>query len=219
MDKGKGGSLKEILAYYNTRAAELSAAYNAVDRRAVHKNLLALLPQDQPLDILDIGAGSGADAAMFATQGHRVVAVEPADNLRNIAIKTFDNKKIEWISDVLPELAEVRALRRQFNAITAVGVLQYLDKESRAKSLNTTFNLLAKGGVLEVFYPTPSSREYQFTIDDNELRDAVQLFNQENAAGARIEIVSQSLTPDKMNRKALNGAPLQFQETLIRRVI
>src|SRR3990172_871011 len=97
----------KVLKYYNDRAGALSTVYDALNREQVHADLLSLLPKNRKLKVLDVGAGSGADAKMFAQAGHDVVAVEPAKKLREIAKKSFKNKKIKWISDQLPQLKKV----------------------------------------------------------------------------------------------------------------
>ena len=88
--------------YFNARAEALFAHYTGIDRRKVHADLLSLLPPylshakhaGPVLNVLDIGAGSGIDAALFAGLGHNVVAAEPAEKLRALAMKTFIDKNI-----------------------------------------------------------------------------------------------------------------------------
>lgn len=209
---------KPALDYFNTKAKELAEQYNALDREKVHADLLEYLPEGRVLDVLDIGAGSGVDADMFAHMGHRVMAVEPAEDLLRLAKKRFKNKNIEWNTDALPELMEAGRDGRQFDVITAVGVLQYLDKDSRSKSLKTIFSLVAQDGVVEIQYPTPASREHQYSIDDDEMADFVQGFNKSSATGSRFEIVMDKKIPDHTGRKALDGSELAFKTLLIRRV-
>lgn len=209
---------KPALDYFNTKAKELAAQYNALDREKVHADLLGHLPEGRTLDVLDIGAGSGADANMFAEKGHRVVAAEPAEGLLNLAKETFTNKNIEWNADVLPELKEAGRDGRRFDVITAVGVLQYVDKDLRGKSLKTIFSLTAKDGVIEIQYPTPASREHQFSIDDDEIADFVKAFNKASGTRSYFEIIMDKKIPDHTGRKALDGSDLSFKTLLIRRV-
>ncbi len=209
---------KPAIDYFNDRAEALAAQYNQLDRQKVHADLLANLPAGEGLRVLDIGAGSGADANMFAGLGYQVVATEPADKLREIGIKTFPDKNIEWNADVLPQLPQVSAQGKAFDIVSAVGVLQYLDEDSRAKSLKTIFSLVAPNGVVDIQYPVPASREHQFTIRKNEIADFVQAFNQAAGATAQFSIVIDKEIPDHTGRKALDGSELFFKTIVLRRL-
>lgn len=204
--------------YFNDRADALAAQYNQLDRQKVHADLLANLPKGEGLRVLDIGAGSGVDANMFASLGYSVVATEPAEKLREIGIKTFVNKKIEWNDDVLPQLPQVVTRGGVFDIVSAIGVLQYLDKEDRRKSLKTIFSLVAVGGAVDIQYPVPASREHQFTIEKNEIADFVQAFNRAAGATAEFSIVIDKEIPDHTGRKALDGSDLFFKTMVLRRL-
>ncbi len=208
---------KPAIDYFNDRAEELARQYNALDRAKVHADLLAALPPGQPLRVLDIGAGSGADAAMFADLGHTVTAAEPADTLAKIGKEVFKNKNIKWNADVLPEMKATTQAGEVFDVVTSVGVLQYVDQENRASSLSKMFSLAAKGGHVEIQYPTPASREHQYSISHNEIADAVKAFNQAAAPSDGIFIVMDKTIPDFSGRKALDGSDLSFRTVILRR--
>jgi protein-L-isoaspartate O-methyltransferase len=61
--------------WYDAHASDLVGRYEAVDAANLHNWLRGLLP-DTPGTVLDIGAGSGRDAAWFSAQGYDVIAVE-----------------------------------------------------------------------------------------------------------------------------------------------
>lgn len=209
---------KPAIDYFNNRANALAAQYNQLDRQKVHADLLANLPAGEGLRVLDIGAGSGADANMFASLGYSVVASEPAEKLREIGVKTFKDKKIEWNDDVLPQLAHATGRGGAFDIVSAVGVLQYLDEEDRRKSLKTIFSHVAVGGAVDIQYPVPASREHQFTIGKNEIADFVQSFNQAAGATAQFSIVIDKEIADHTGRKALDGSDLFFKTMVLRRL-
>lgn len=207
---------KPAIDYFNEKAEALAGQYNALDRAKVHADLLALLPEGKALDVLDVGAGSGADAHMFAGRGHRVVASEPAEKLLDLAKKTFSNSGIEWNADTLPEMQASSADNRRYDVVTAVGVLQYLDEETRPKALSKMFSVVSKNGYVEIQYPTPASREHQFSIPDNEVADFVAAFNKSSATQFKVA-VDKSI-PDHTGRKALDGSPLFFKTLVLQRI-
>lgn len=203
--------------YFNEKAEGLAAQYNALDREKVHADLLAQLPENAVLRVLDIGAGSGADAHMFAVRGHQVVATEPAQKLLEIAQKTFKDKNIEWNADTLPELNVTTKGGQEFDVVTAVVVLQYMDEKDRPKALAKMFSLVAQNGFIEIQYPTPASREHQFSIPGNEVEDFLDAFNRSSSA-SRFKVVVDKLIPDHTGRKALDGADLFFKTLVLQRV-
>src|SRR5271166_5499625 len=61
---------------YAEEAEALIEQYEKLSFADVHRQVLHLIPT-APGRVLDIGSGTGRDAAAFATMGHEVVAVEP----------------------------------------------------------------------------------------------------------------------------------------------
>ena len=76
--------------------------------------------------------------------------------------------------------------------------------------------LLNDGGLLEIQYPTPPSREYQFPVGAGEITDFVKKFNQSAKGKARLEIVQRKNVKDFSGRKALDGSELYFNTTIIK---
>lgn len=210
MSRNKAG-----IDFFNTHAADLAAQYNALDREAVHRDILEKLPP-HPLRIFDIGAGSGADAFMFATKGHHVIASEPAATLRQLAQKAFPHPHISWTSATLPRLRCKYRQKDFYDLVTLVGVIQYLDANDRQKALQTMSEITSHNGLIEIQYPTPASRLHQYNVDAIEIRDFVLEFNNK-AKGSRLEIIHDNVTPDLHGRKALNGSPLSFVSIIIKK--
>ena len=71
--------------WYEKHAREVAATYEAVDAEDMLYWLQDFLPAKGGR-ILDVGAGSGRDAAWLADQGFQVVAVEPSPAMRSIAL-------------------------------------------------------------------------------------------------------------------------------------
>jgi SAM-dependent methyltransferase len=134
-------------AGYAREAPALLAAYEAIAVEDVHRPVWHLLPTD-PGRLLDIGAGTGRDAAHFAAMGHRVVAVEPVDELRDGARRLHPSPRIEWLKDGLPALAHLRARGETFDAVLATAVWMHLDEGQRAEAMPNVASLVAPGGML-----------------------------------------------------------------------
>jgi SAM-dependent methyltransferase len=73
--------MSDPVSAYDRRATELAKLYDSLPFEQAHAASLDLIP-DRPGLVLDVGAGSGRDAAWFAGRGWDVVAVEPAEGMR-----------------------------------------------------------------------------------------------------------------------------------------
>jgi protein-L-isoaspartate O-methyltransferase len=67
---------------YAEAADELVERYESISFADCHRPVLHLIPR-LPGRILDIGAGTGRDAAALAEMGHTVLAVEPTAAFRD----------------------------------------------------------------------------------------------------------------------------------------
>ncbi len=208
----------KAVQYFNDRADALSLQYNSLDRARAHAGLIELLPKLEKLEMLDVGAGSGADAALYAEMGHDVVAVEPAWKLRNIAKKMFRNGRIKWIADKLPNLELVQASGQKFDVVYCANALQYLKKKDRRLSLVRMLSFLKDGGLLEIQHPYPPSREYQFLIDSNEIKDFVKQYNESISKHSCLKILREICFKTFDTRKALDGSELYYKTVIIKRL-
>jgi hypothetical protein len=80
--------------------------------------------------------------------GHRVVAVEPTDELRTGAMALHPSPRIEWIDDSLPDLRLLRARHEAFDAVMLSAVWMHLDERQRQDAMPTIASLTRVGGVL-----------------------------------------------------------------------
>src|SRR6202790_5691519 len=116
---------------YADEAEELSRCYESIPFADAHRAVLHLMPT-APSRVLDIGSGTGRDAAWFAAQGHRVVAVEPTDAMRLPAMALHPSPRIEWLDDSLPDLALLRKSGEKFDVVMLTAGWMDLDAQQRA---------------------------------------------------------------------------------------
>ena len=134
---------------YSQQAERFFAQYQSVRFADVHRSWLAHLSK-QPGFAMDVGAGSGRDAAALADMGWDVLAVEPSPGLRHLGEQATAGKNIQWLDDALPELGKVRALGYRFNLILLSAVWMHLKAADRERAFRILTELLAPGGMLVI---------------------------------------------------------------------
>jgi SAM-dependent methyltransferase len=139
--------VSDSTAGYAREASDLLKRYEAMSVEDLHRPVWHLIPTT-PSRLLDIGAGTGRDAAAFAAMGHQVVAVEPVDELREGAKTLHPSPRIEWLADGLPALALLRARGETFDVVLSTAVWMHLDAAQRAEAMPAVASLVRPGGVL-----------------------------------------------------------------------
>src|SRR4051794_37024654 len=119
-----------------------------------------LIPK-QPCRVLDIGAGTGRDAAGFAALGHQVVAVEPTEEMRRGAVALHPSPLIEWLDDSPPGFLRLRGGDEQFDVVMLTAVWMHLDEQQRRRAIPNLAMLVGSGGVMAMTLrhgPVPPGR-------------------------------------------------------------
>ena len=155
---------------YTEEADALTRLYESVRFVDVHGPVRHLLPT-VPSDVLDIGAGTGRDAAALVGMGHRVVAVEPTAAFRDRAALLHPSPPLEWIEDYLPRLDRVMARGGRFDVGMLTAVWTHLDLPQRQEAMPRVASLLRPGGVLLMTLrhgPAPPGRRRFFETSADE---------------------------------------------------
>jgi SAM-dependent methyltransferase len=132
---------------YAEEAPELLKGYESISFADTHRLVMHLIPTS-PSRVLDIGSGTGRDAAGFAALRHLVVAVEPTEELRHGAMALHPSPMIEWLDDSLPDLAAIRARGEEFDVVMLTAVWMHLDGLQRRRAMPNVAALVRNGGVM-----------------------------------------------------------------------
>ncbi len=145
---------------YHRHAVRFADQYERLNPADLNRPWSDLLPPP-PSDVLDVGAGSGRDAAWLADLGHRVTAVEPAAGLRREAQRRHTGSAIHWIDDRLPSLETVQKEETAFTLILLSAIWMHIPPEERPLSLETLARLTRPDGFLVIilrYGPSPDER-------------------------------------------------------------
>ncbi|MDO9113895.1 MAG: class I SAM-dependent methyltransferase [Polaromonas sp.] len=132
-------------AEYGANASALASQYESIAFAEVYRDLMHLFPA-QPVTVVDIGAGSGRDAAALARCGHQVVAVEPTGELRREGQRLHGALPIDWMDDHLPKLDVLRRAKRRFDVVLLTAVWMHLEPQEREVAMEAIAELAADNG-------------------------------------------------------------------------
>jgi SAM-dependent methyltransferase len=185
------------IAWYERNASTVAARYESVPFEAIHDWLLAVLP-DRPGLVLDVGAGTGRDAAWFASHGHEVVAVEPCAAMRAEGQTRHPDARIRWLADRLPGLEQSFRLGLCFDFILLSAVWMHVAPAERSRAFRKLITLLKPGGFLAITLRNgpPDAERGIYPASLDELEQLVR------AHGAFVELAVHS--PDKLGRDDFN---------------
>lgn len=139
-------SLRSV-SVYDGSAERMADLYESTSFEQVHVGVLDLLPEPGTA-VLDVGSGSGRDAAALANRGYVVIAVEPSVGLRHQAVARHPASNVRWIDDALPKLS--RLPEGQFAFILVSAVWMHLAPRDRTPATRRLAQLLAPGGHLAI---------------------------------------------------------------------
>ena len=137
----------ELRGTSDLEARDVAARYEAVAAEDVNQWLIDLLP-DSKACVLDVGAGSGRDAAWLAALGHDVVAVEPDPALRRENARHHPDASFRLLPDSLPTLAATCRTGLSFDFILLNAVWMFVAPSQRERAFRKLVTLLKPGGVI-----------------------------------------------------------------------
>ncbi|WP_414829228.1 class I SAM-dependent methyltransferase [Alteromonas sp. H39] len=191
--------------FYSLHAVALADDYERVSFPDVHSSWYDIAPKEG--SALDIGAGSGRDAAFLASTGLKVTAVEPSEGMRHLAKERHQNASIEWTADSLPSLRNVVGLNRQFDLILLSAVWMHIHPSDRLASLQVLADLIKSSGLIVL-----TLRHGLFT--DN--RSAFSVSFEEVSTLARDVGLTTELLADNSEDK-LGRAKVTWQTVILRK--
>ena len=136
--------VRDVVASYDVGAPALVLEYESLSFEDIHAAVLDLLP-DSAGCILDVGAGTGRDAAWFAANGHNVVAVEPSARFRSAGQERHQSPDIRWMNNTLPALEKVLRSKLTFDLIWFSAVWMHVPRSVRARAFRKLVSVMSPG--------------------------------------------------------------------------
>lgn len=182
---------------YFEDAESLIPRYESVPFTEKYQAVFHLLPT-KASKVLDIGAGTGVDAAWLATRGHCILAVEPTAPLREAGTKLHPSSQIEWLDDSLPMLFKTIARKEVFDLVLVTAVWAHLAEKERKQATSNIAALLKPSALLIMSLrhgPAPENRRV-FEVTAEETMELAQ------RDGLRETLYARTESAQSINRQA-----------------
>ncbi len=178
--------------------------YESLSFESIHGSILGLISA-APLRVLDIGAGSGRDAAWFAGQGYEVVACEPSDAMRREGRLRHPEVGITWVGDALPELARLVGYEGGFGLVMLSGVWMHLEAGDRPRAFGRLVEMLAPGGrlIISLRHGPDLRGQGFFPVSEEELEGL--------AAQHGLQCIHKERAEDTLKRDGVSWSVLGFE--------
>ena len=182
----------DAVAWYDENAEAIVERHESIAPEKVNDWLEDILP-NQPSLVLDVGAGSGRDAAWLASRGHQVIAVEPSEQMRARGVRLHGTDKIRWINDRLPGLENVHRLGISFDFILLNAVWMHVLPTNRRRAFRKLVTLLKPGAWMAISFrqADPGDLRSMFPCHVDELE---QLARIHGTFIERVETANEELT-------------------------
>jgi len=142
-------SYRDVIGVYDGCAEQLAERYETVSTERMLAEILPLIRSGASSRLaLDVGAGTGRDAAFLTSLGYDVVAAEPSVTMRRIAQDRHPQAGIRWVADALPTLDHVHSLGLAYDLVLLSAVWQHVVPADRPRAFRKLATLMKPGGVL-----------------------------------------------------------------------
>lgn len=191
-----------------------SALRTAVVWEALHEVLRARhqgVEAERPLQVVDLGGGTGSLAVRIAELGHHVVVVDPSpDALASLERRAAEAFVSSTVRGVLGDAATLLDVVEPASADVVIchGVLEVVDEPARA--LESAATALAEDGWLSVLAAQRSAAVFSRAIAGH-LAEARALLQQREAAGDRADFTPRRFSPAEL-RELLSSAHFSITE-------
>ncbi|MHA2246294.1 MAG: class I SAM-dependent methyltransferase [Candidatus Hodarchaeales archaeon] len=141
------------LEFYNSNAAEITKRYENFDVEILHKDILNSFPRG--IRLLELGCGSGRDAALLYSIGFDVYISDGSEEILNQAISIHPELKGRHFLITLPN--KLPFLNESYDGIYAIALLMHLQQKDIIGVFLELNRILRKNGLF--FFSVPLSRE------------------------------------------------------------
>jgi SAM-dependent methyltransferase len=206
---------ERTILHYDARCREISARYESADMSRLHTVLLRYLPP-KGASVLELGCGSGRDAAFLLANGYEVTAVDASAGMVAEATRIHPELSGRVSCAAIPFPGDSPLLLRTFDAVVSIGMLMHIPDAGLSDTVLQIRRLLRPGGVL--FVDVSVGR----TGLRNERNGTGKLFRERPPEELRLlferhgfTFIARCESPDAFARPALRWVSLVFRAAAV----
>lgn len=143
----------QLLTYYDQEAERLCAKYESANMSLMHAWLVEVIPKG--CSILELGCGSGREAAFLHSKGYKVFATDGSKGILRQAMSIHPELKGLVSRLTIPAAFPFKDL--SFESVLAIGVLMHLQGNDVQLTFEEVSRVLAASGVF--VFSIPGSRD------------------------------------------------------------
>ena len=136
--------MNKTLNYYSNNASLLSARYESANVSNLQNKLLNCFKGKH--QILELGCGSGRDAAFMTDHGFQVTGIDGSEQMIHSAIKLHPELNGNLIVYAIPE--DLHRIEEVFGGVYSIATLMHLKETQIRLVMKELSNLLNPGGIL-----------------------------------------------------------------------
>jgi len=147
----------KTIEYYDTNAEELAERYENANVDVLHKKLLGTFNTGAML--IEIGCGSGRDAAFMIARGYQVDCVEASRSMVYFALRLHPELHKRIIHGKWENISDENILRSsKYDGVYSIAALMHMHAETIPRVLNRIYSILKPGG--RFLFSVPLSRPF-----------------------------------------------------------
>lgn len=139
---------KPTITHFDENSPSLADAYEVVNMGVVHDILLRYLPKNRP--VIEIGCGSGRDAAILVDEGFDVTALDASAGMVSEAISRHPTLAGRVIHSDFPLPANSPLLSERYGGVISIATVMHVSNAHLFEFAMQVRELLDPGGILVI---------------------------------------------------------------------
>ena len=186
-----------VIDGYAEDSSFLIQSFEAISSPDLLSHVLDFIPQSN-CRVIEIGAGTGRDAAWLASKGLNVSAVEPVLEFREAGKSLHPSPLIEWFNDSLPSLPKIIRQQQSYQLALLIAVWQHVPKNDKITSLTNLHSILDQKGklIISVRNGSGALNRKCYPTSSNETISIAQ------QCGLKLVFSSNAISVQKNNKKS-----------------